>query len=97
MQPDLSDQSARATDPSLPPHPPPVHTHSPPTPTGGPSSLTVPDPPNLKGNMTFEQRGSRQCGDGSHPLLQLQSWRVFDMLRFPRCIVIPKRRETEYC
>ena len=55
--------------------------------------LTFPDPPNILGNTTFVHRGSRQCGDGEHPLLQLQSCKVFDMFKFPRCRVIPKRRK----
>ena len=77
----------------------PSPSHTPPPPSGSPppllrtdpilhppiySSLTVPDPPNIKGNTTFEQRGSRQCTDGVQPLLQLQSCRAFDMFGFPR-------------
>ena len=47
------------------------------------SQLTFSDPLNVSENGIFVQRGKRQYWGGEHALLQLQSWKLSDMLNFP--------------
>lgn len=55
--------------------------------------LTVPDPLNVLGNTTVVQRGSRQCWEGKHALLQLQPCRVCEMFSLPVWRKIPTGKE----
>ena len=59
-----------------------------------PEVHTVPDPLNVLIYTTFVQRGNRQCREGEHPLLQLQSCSVCEILSLPVWREIPKIKET---
>jgi len=50
---------------------------------------TFPEPLKATGNAMFEQVLNLQSWGGEHPLLQLQSGKVCDMLSFPVCMEFP--------